>query len=223
VAIPTVESRKRPGTWSGPGRTAADDLMRARHRLSKLLLRHGIVYDGGRGVDRQARRVAAEGSGEELTGGGPGRWLAFDPTTTRCCPHAGPPGPPRCRDREMAADSEFTAVVRRLGCLRGISTTDRVRPGRRDRRLAPVHRRQHRLLPRAGPLRVLLRRLPQPGIDHQDRQRSRPPAAGRGRLAPPEARYARQDDARPVGPGPAAARARGDLGNRRLHHRWVRS
>ena len=34
-------------TWSGPGRTARGDLMRARHRLSKLLLRQGIVYSGG--------------------------------------------------------------------------------------------------------------------------------------------------------------------------------
>ena len=33
--------------WSGPVRTARGDLMRARHRLSKLLLRHGIVYYGG--------------------------------------------------------------------------------------------------------------------------------------------------------------------------------
>ena len=42
----------------------------------------------------------------------------------------------------MAADSEFTPVVRRLGCLRGVSTLTGFAPGRRDRRLAPVHRRQ---------------------------------------------------------------------------------
>ena len=38
----------------------------------------------------------------------------------------------------MAADSEFTPVVRRLGCLRGISNIDRVRVGGGDRRLVPV-------------------------------------------------------------------------------------
>jgi transposase len=66
------------------------DLMSARHRLSKLLLRQGIVaYDA-----------------------------AFDAMV--CCVHR--------RDRldeaitAMAADSEFTPVVRRLGCVRGIST-----------------------------------------------------------------------------------------------------
>ena len=35
------------------------DLMRARHRLSKLLLRHGLVWDGKERLDRCARRLAA--------------------------------------------------------------------------------------------------------------------------------------------------------------------
>ena len=48
------------------------DLMRARHRLSKLLLRHGIVYAGGRRLDRHARRLAAARSALTLlTGGDP--------------------------------------------------------------------------------------------------------------------------------------------------------
>ena len=33
----------------------------------------------------------------------------------------------------MAADSEFTPVVRRLGCLRGVSTLTAFGAGRRDR------------------------------------------------------------------------------------------
>ena len=37
---------------------ARGDLMRARHRLSKLLLRHGLVYDASR-VDARPRRLAA--------------------------------------------------------------------------------------------------------------------------------------------------------------------
>ena len=32
-------------TWCAPARTFHGDLMRARHRLSKLLLRHGLVYE----------------------------------------------------------------------------------------------------------------------------------------------------------------------------------
>jgi transposase len=97
------------------------DLMAARHRLSKLLLRQGIVYYGGTpwtGVHEQWLRVQRRS--EVFTT--PGLGLAFDvaydtllATTAR-------------RDRlndaiaAMAADSEFTPVVTRLGCLRGVST-----------------------------------------------------------------------------------------------------
>jgi transposase len=93
------------------------DLMRARHRLSKLLLRQGIVYTSGRlwtGVhDAWLRRQRFDL---------PGRQTAYEAayeavvlTTDR-------------RDRldqaitAMAAASSYTAITRRLGCLRGIST-----------------------------------------------------------------------------------------------------
>jgi transposase len=93
------------------------DVMSARHRLSKLLLRQGIVYCAGKAWtgahDRWLRgqRFAL-----------PGLQMAFDiaydtmlVTLAR-------------RDRldavitAMAAGSEFTPVVTRLGCLRGVST-----------------------------------------------------------------------------------------------------
>ena len=92
------------------------DLMRARHRLSKMLLRQGILYTGGRpwtGVhdgwlqaqrfDQAGRQIAYEAAYETVT-----------LTTDR-------------RDRldkaiiEMAAEGSYTALVRRLCCLRGIS------------------------------------------------------------------------------------------------------
>jgi transposase len=38
---------------------ARSDLMRVRHRLSKLLLRQGRIYSGGQGLDRAARDVVA--------------------------------------------------------------------------------------------------------------------------------------------------------------------
>jgi transposase len=93
------------------------DLMRARHRLSKLLLRQGIVYSGGSawtGVhDRWLRQQHFDNSATTM---------AFDSdfdavltVTAR-------------RDRldtailEMAGDSEFTPIVQRLGCLRGVAT-----------------------------------------------------------------------------------------------------
>jgi len=93
------------------------ELMRARHRVSKLLLRHGYVYYGGkawtskhtawlnsRRFDQAGTRAAYEADRE-----------AVDFALAR-------------RDRlakaitAMAADSEFTAVTRRLCCLRGIAT-----------------------------------------------------------------------------------------------------
>ena len=85
----------------------------------------------------------------------------------------------------MAADSEFTPVVRRLGCLRGVSTLTgfalAVEIGDWHRFTGATIGAFVGLVPTeysSGAVTVA-------GLDHQDRQRPRPPAAGRGRLAPP--------------------------------------
>jgi len=93
------------------------DLMRARHRLSKMLLRQGIVYTGGNpwtGVhDSWLRSQRFDHTGQQL---------AFDSAYETMIMTGDR------RDRldaaitEMAADSEYTAVTRRLCCLRGVST-----------------------------------------------------------------------------------------------------
>jgi transposase len=93
------------------------DLMSARHRVAKLLLRQGIVYSGGR---------AWTGKHElwlrSHTFTAPGRQLAYDAAFDAMVATVGR------RDRldkaitEMAGDSVFTPVVTRLGCVRGIST-----------------------------------------------------------------------------------------------------
>lgn len=93
------------------------DLMSARHRVSKLLLRQGIVYSGGKAWNREHGTWLRAQRFEQRA-----LQLAYDAayetmelTVAR-------------RDRldaaiaEMAADSEFTPVVDRLGCLRGVST-----------------------------------------------------------------------------------------------------
>jgi len=97
------------------------ELMAARHRLSKLLLRHGIVYDAQAWTGRHdawLRRLRVDG----LDGAGVGTLAAFDAaydTVTMTLAR---------RDRldeqieQMAGDSEFSDVTRRLACLRGIST-----------------------------------------------------------------------------------------------------
>ena len=93
------------------------DLMAARHRLSKLLLRQGIVYSGGRTwTGKHEHWLRAQRFDT------PGLQLAYD------CAFDAMLASLERRNRlddaiaEMAADSEFTPVVRRLGCIRGIAT-----------------------------------------------------------------------------------------------------
>jgi transposase len=93
------------------------DLMRARHRLSKLLLRQSIVYNGGDAWtgkhDAWLRRQHFEAAATQLT-----FESDYDAVVTVAAR----------RDRldkaitAMAADSEFTPLVRRLGALKGVST-----------------------------------------------------------------------------------------------------
>ena len=177
------------------------DLMRARHRLSKLLLRHGIVYSGG-----NAWTGAHDGWLRRQRFDQPGRrsWRStsdYEAVLRRPAP-AGT-GSTR-RSPTMAADSEFTPIVRRLGCLRGISTLTAFA-------LAVEIGDWHRFTGASigafvglVPTEHSSGRLAVAGLDHQDRQHPRPPAAGRGGLAPPPPLPARQDHARPVGPGPAS-------------------
>jgi transposase len=93
------------------------DLMAARHRLSKLFLRQGIVYYGGQAWTGKhqlwLRAQRFDALGLQLAYDS-----AFDAMVT-CVRRRD------CLDEAievMAADSEFTPVVHRLGCLRGVST-----------------------------------------------------------------------------------------------------
>ena len=96
------------------------DLMRARHRLSKLLLRHGIVYYDGQAWTAKHDAWLRHEALPQLTSRA--TRLAFDSDYENVLT-----GKAR-RDRldaaisEMAADSEFTDMVHRLRCLRGVST-----------------------------------------------------------------------------------------------------
>ncbi len=148
---------------------ACGDLMSARQRVSKLLLRQGIVYSGG-----EAWNGPRELWLERQKFGDLPRQLAYDASLEAM--HA-------ILDRRdrldtaitaMAYNSEFTPVVRNLGMPARDFHADRVRPGCGDRGLDPVHRLHHRGVSGAGALRVLLRCLPVPGLDHQDRQHPTP-------------------------------------------------
>jgi len=96
---------------------ARADLMRARHRLSKLLLRHGIVYSGGR-----AWTVAHEGWLARQRFDRVGTQAAFEDAYEAVVLATGRRDRLEEKITAIAADCEFTPVVRRLACLRGIST-----------------------------------------------------------------------------------------------------
>ena len=116
VTVPSVEQEAARDLVRAREDVRAD-LMRARHRLSKMLLRQGIVYAGGKswtGVhDVWLRRQRFDL---------PGRQQAYD---------AAYEAVQQVTDRRarldaaivaMAADSTYTPLTRRLCCLRGIST-----------------------------------------------------------------------------------------------------
>jgi transposase len=116
VVVPTVEQEAARDLVRAR-EDVRGDLMRARHRLSKLLLRQGIVYTGGRpwtgSHDRWLRMQRFDQSS---------RQLAFESAYETMLLTV------QRRDRldaaitTIAEASEYTAVVRRIGCLRGIST-----------------------------------------------------------------------------------------------------
>ncbi len=218
VAIPTVDQEAARDLVRAR-EAARADLMRARHRLSKLLLRHGIVYSGGRAWtgahDLWLRRDALPQLHSAPTR------VAFD------CYYDTALAVKARRDRldaaiqTLSADSEVTALVRRLGCLRGISTLTgfalAVEIGDWHRFTGATIASFVGLIPsehssgssRAlGPItktgnRHARRLLVEAAWHHQHRYRPGKTLRERWALAP------------------AAARARGDLGNRRLHQRWI--
>ena len=193
------------------------DLMRTRHRVSKLLLRHGHVYSGGKAwtgphtawlhrirFDQPGTQAAYEADLEAVEFA-IARRHRLDTAITA-----------------MADDSEFTPTVRKLCCLRGVSTLTgfalAVEIGDWQRfsgssigaylGLVPSEHssgqsRRQGGITKAGNSHVR-RLLIEAAWHHQPRYTV-------GRVL-----QARWDQA------PQTARVRGHLGNQRLHQRWVR-
>ena len=119
VAVPSLEQE----TARDLVRAREDcrgDLMRARHRLSKLLLRHGQVYSGGAAWTGAHERWLTGTARAALPAGG--TVVAFDAgweTVQMVLARRNE------LDRQiviMATGSQYAPVVARLGCLRGIGT-----------------------------------------------------------------------------------------------------
>ncbi len=93
------------------------ELMAARHRLSKLLLRHGIVYDG-----RQAWTGAHDAWLRRQRFEQPGLRAAFDADYEAVRQVLARKDRLDEQIEAMAVSSQWAPVIRRLGCLRGVST-----------------------------------------------------------------------------------------------------
>lgn len=175
------------------------DLMRARNRLSKLLLRHGIVYsDGAAWTDKHQRWLRRDAFGQLAMGATRSVFDADYETVLVVTAR---------RDRldtqieAMAADCEFAPLVRRLCCLRGISTLTGFALAVEIGDWTRFTGASIGAFIGLGAHRTLLRGITRTRANHQDRQRPRPAVARRGRLAPPHPLRDRQDNARPLEPG----------------------
>jgi transposase len=219
VAIPTVDQEAARDLVRAR-EDCRGDLMRARHRLSKLLLRHGLVYYGGGAWtgkhDAWLRHAAYPQLSEPATR------LTFDTDYETVLATKARRRRLDAAIEEMAADSEFTPLVRRLGCLRGIGALTgfalavEIGDWRRftgnsigsfvglipaeyssggSRALGPITKTGN------GHARRL---LVEAAWHHRPRYRIGKTLRDRWDLAP------------------APARIRGDEGNHRLHQRWIR-
>ena len=91
--------------------------MRARNRTSKLLLRHGIVYcDGNAWTNLHLAWLARQRLEQP-----PSQW-ALEESYDQVLNMVARRDRLDARIAELAADSAWTPVAHRLGCLRGIST-----------------------------------------------------------------------------------------------------
>ena len=195
---------------------ARGDLMRARHRVSKLLLRHGIVYSGG-----TAWTLTHQVWLRSQVFNSVGVRMAFDADLEAVLLAAARRHRLEVAIEAMAADSEFNQVVTRLCCLRGVSTLTAfglaVEIGDWHRFTGNTIGSYLGLVPSeysSGASRVQgsitktgnthARRLLVEAAWHHRKTYRSPGAVMR----------ARWDKA------PAAARARGHAGNHRLHQRW---
>lgn len=217
VHVPTVEEETARDLVRSREDTR-QDLMAARHRLSKLMLRHGFVYsDGAAWTQKHDAWLRQHRGGDAaFTTAFDANYEAVTQTLAR-------------RDRldkaieQMAAGSQFTPMVDRLGCLRGIGPLAGFA-------LAVEITDWHRFT--GNTIGAYLGLVPSEYSSGQSRQLGGITKTGNShaRRLLVEAAWQHRRDYRP-GPysvmqarwdkAPVEARLRGQAGNERLHHQWV--
>lgn len=219
VRVPTIAEESARDLVRARDDTRVE-LMMCRHRLSKLLLRRGIVYDGtttwNRAHDAWLRRIRTDG----LDGAGAGTLAAFDAAFDAITLGLARRDRLDAEIQRMAADSEFTSVTNRLCCLRGVNTLTGFA-------LAVEIGDWHRLTGRS--IAAYLGLVPSEHSSGGSRSLGAITRTGNGharrllieaawhhkpRYTPGKTMIDRWTKASPQ------AAARGDAGNRRLHHRW---
>ena len=193
------------------------DLMAARHRLSKLLLRQGIVYSDGKAWTTRHERWLRTHRFDAR-----GLQLAYDSALDTMLATLDRRTRLDAAITEMAADSVFTPVVTRLGCVRGIATLTAfglaTEIGDWDRLtgrsigayvgLVPTENSSGGTRSQGGVTKT--------GNGHARRLLVEAAWHHRAPYRPGMELRRRWDAASPT------ARARGQAANRRLHARWVR-
>jgi transposase len=116
VAIPTVAQEAARDLVRARD-DCRGDLMSTRHRISKLLLRQGIVYYGGQAWTAKHEMWLRQQRFDDRA-----RQAAFDASFDAMLSTVDRRERLDAAIAELAANSEFTAVADRLQCLRGIST-----------------------------------------------------------------------------------------------------
>ena len=152
--------------------------MRCRHRLSKLLLRHGRVWDRSAWTKAHREWLSAQTFEQANTE------LAFIDNLAACDGLTARKDALDERLSWVASDPEFWPLVRRLRAFRGIDTLSALIIVLEVCDFAQVRARgAARIVAGAGALPRAVRRVRSPWVDHQDRLEVRPADPGRGGLA----------------------------------------
>jgi hypothetical protein len=177
--------------------------MTARHRVSKMLLRHGRVYpESSTWTVAHRRWLAAQQFQEAVSD------LVFADLIAAVDGLSAREAAIAERLSRLAEDEQWWLTVARLRCFRGVDT-DRVRASpRARRRLAALPTSQcAERVARADPIPSPVWGVIAPGGDHEDGLSARSPAAGRVGLAlrtrPTDRGDTPKPSARPTRPRPA--------------------
>lgn len=215
VAVPSIEQEAARDLVRAR-EDCRRDLMAARHRLSKLLLRQGIVYYGGHAWTK-VHDTWLRAQHFEI----PGLQLAYESAYDAMLAALDRRNRLDVAIAAMAAGSEYTPVTVRLGCLRGVSTLTAFG-------LAVEIGDWQRLTGRS--IGAYLGLVPTEHSSGASRSQGSITKTGNGhaRRLLIEAAWQHRPQYRPGvdlrrrwDKASPAARARGQQANRRLHERWV--